>query len=192
MSQKCPNNVPSFPTLHSIYAAYYADSGFVRFEALQHVRLVFLHAADLPRDTKVARLEEIASGVKVPVVSIHALGQYREEAKRQIASLMEIGRVIPTSTDLVVEVASFLRGEPEKPPIRKSDLDPKDDPELISLAAAADFYNIPKGTLSKRAQKSPGDLGYLRSVQHGRFRYFWKKDLEKIARSRPDRGLGKL
>jgi hypothetical protein len=61
---------------------------------------------------------------------------------------------------------------------------PEDDPRLIRLRAAADAYNISASSLSKAAAKSPGEPRYLRSVKHGRARYFYKEDLVKVARSR--------
>ena len=61
---------------------------------------------------------------------------------------------------------------------------PKTDPSLIYQCAAADLYNIPKSTLSKAADKSPGEFGYLWSGTEGSRRFYKKADLVKLSRSR--------
>ena len=61
---------------------------------------------------------------------------------------------------------------------------PETDPSLMYQANAEDFYNLPKSTLSKAAQKKPGELGYLWSETEGRRRFYRKSDLEKLSRSR--------
>ena len=61
---------------------------------------------------------------------------------------------------------------------------PKTDPTLIYQAAAADFYNIPKSTLSKASNKKPGEIGYLWSGRDGKRVFYRKSDCEKLARSR--------
>lgn len=61
---------------------------------------------------------------------------------------------------------------------------PKTDPKLIYQAAAAEFYNIPKSTLSKAANKRPGEVGYLWSGRNGKRVFYRKSDCEKLARSR--------
>jgi hypothetical protein len=61
---------------------------------------------------------------------------------------------------------------------------PKNDSALIYQADAEDFYNIPKSMLSKASKKTPGEPGYLWSDTEGRRRFYRKKDLEKISRSR--------
>jgi hypothetical protein len=61
---------------------------------------------------------------------------------------------------------------------------PETDPQLIYQADAADFYNIPKSTLSKAAKKKEGEAGYLWSGRKGKRVFYRKKDLEKLARSR--------
>jgi hypothetical protein len=61
---------------------------------------------------------------------------------------------------------------------------PEEDTGLIRLRAAADFYNIPASYLSKAAAKRPSEPGFLRSLQCGRARYFYREDLVKVARSR--------
>ncbi len=61
---------------------------------------------------------------------------------------------------------------------------PKTDSNLIYQSDAAEFYNIPKSTLSKDGRKTPGEPGYLWSGIDGRRRFYRKADLEKISRSR--------
>ena len=71
-----------------------------------------------------------------------------------------------TMVEIVAKVSSELLGEPSK--IRQETEpgagnpggalvgSPKDNPKLIYLADAAEFYNIAKSNLSKAARKSPG------------------------------------
>jgi hypothetical protein len=61
---------------------------------------------------------------------------------------------------------------------------PKTDTTLIYQADGAEFYNIPKSTLSKAAGKKPGEPGYLWSDTDGERRWYRKSDLQKISRSR--------
>jgi len=61
---------------------------------------------------------------------------------------------------------------------------PKTDTTLIYLSEAAEFYNIPKSTLSKAAAKSPGEQGYLWSGRKGRRVFLRKNDCQKLAQSR--------
>jgi hypothetical protein len=76
----------------------------------------------------------------------------------------------------------------EQPDIASGDAgpaaSPENDPRLIRLRAAADFYGISASCLSKAAAKPLGEPGFLRSVQWGRARYFYKEDLVKVAHSR--------
>ncbi len=60
---------------------------------------------------------------------------------------------------------------------------PETDPKLIYQADAAEFYNIPKSTLSKAAKKKMGEAGYLWSGRKGKRVFYRKKDIEKLARS---------
>jgi hypothetical protein len=61
---------------------------------------------------------------------------------------------------------------------------PETDQKLIYQADAAEFYNIPKSTLSKAAKKKPSEPGYLWSDAKGKRRWYRKSDLDKISRSR--------
>jgi len=61
---------------------------------------------------------------------------------------------------------------------------PETDSTLIYQADAATFYNIPKSILSKAANKKSGEPGYLWSNTKGSRRFYRKKDIEKISRSR--------
>jgi len=61
---------------------------------------------------------------------------------------------------------------------------PETNPNLIYQSDAAEFYNIPKSTLCKAAQKSPGTPGYLWSDTKGSRRFYRKSDLQNLARSR--------
>jgi len=61
---------------------------------------------------------------------------------------------------------------------------PETDTTLIYLSQAAEFYNIPKSTISKAAAKSPGEQGYLWSGRKGRRVFLRKNDCQKLAQSR--------
>jgi hypothetical protein len=61
---------------------------------------------------------------------------------------------------------------------------PENDPRLIRLRAAAEFYGVSASYLSKAAAKSPGQPGYLWSVKWRGARYFRKGDLLNVTRSR--------
>lgn len=61
---------------------------------------------------------------------------------------------------------------------------PDTDPNLIYQADAAEFYNIPKATLSKAANKKAGEAGYLWSGRRGKRVFYRKADIEKLSRSR--------
>jgi len=61
---------------------------------------------------------------------------------------------------------------------------PDNDPNLVYQCDAAEFYNIPKSTLSNAAKKAPGTPGYLWSDKRGRRRFYRKKDMERLSRSR--------
>ena len=61
---------------------------------------------------------------------------------------------------------------------------PETDKSLIWQADAAEFYNIPKSTLSKAAHRSPAEPGYLWSGARGRRRFYRKADVGRLSRSR--------
>jgi len=61
---------------------------------------------------------------------------------------------------------------------------PKTNAQLIYQSDAAEFYNIPKGTLSKAAKKQPAEFGYLWSGQAGKRVFYQKADCLKLSRSR--------
>ncbi len=61
---------------------------------------------------------------------------------------------------------------------------PETDSKLIYQADGAEFYNIPKSTLSKAANKKMGEAGYLWSGRKKRRVFYRKKDLERLTRSR--------
>jgi hypothetical protein len=61
---------------------------------------------------------------------------------------------------------------------------PGSDASLIYQSDAAEFYNIPKSTLSKSGKKQPGEPGYLWSGKKGSRVFYRKSDLVKLARSR--------
>ncbi len=65
---------------------------------------------------------------------------------------------------------------------------PKTNPQLIYQSDGAEFYNIPKSTLSKAANKEPGEPGYLWSGHTGRRVFYRRADLQKISRSRQKLG----
>ena len=78
--------------------------------------------------------------------------------------------------DLRARLSGGGNGEPTRTP--------DNDPNLIYQSDAAEFYNIPKSTLANAAKKSPGTPGYLWSGTKGRRRFYRKKDMECLSRSR--------
>ena len=75
-------------------------------------------------------------------------------------------------------------GELERWHALLSETMPDTDRNLIYQADGAEFYDIPKSTLSKAARKKPSEPGYLWSDAKGRRRWYRKADLERLARSR--------
>ncbi len=61
---------------------------------------------------------------------------------------------------------------------------PETDTKLIYQSDAAEFYNIPKSTLSKAANKKSGEQGYLWSGHKGRRVFLRKCDCQKLSQSR--------
>jgi hypothetical protein len=85
----------------------------------------------------------------------------------------------------VQKALGALKPPGEKPAVTHSpDPTPKTDPTLIYQADAAEFYNIPKSTLSKASKKSPGEPGFLWSGGNGKRKWYRKSDLERLSRSR--------
>jgi hypothetical protein len=61
-------------------------------------------------------------------------------------------------------------------------LRPQDDPAMIRLAEAAQFYDIPKSSLSKAARVPSGANGHLRCKRVGRSVYFWREDIIRLSK----------
>jgi len=61
---------------------------------------------------------------------------------------------------------------------------PETDTKFIYQTDAATFYNIPKSTLSKAANKKPGEPGYLWSSHKGKRVFLRKSDCQRLAQSR--------
>jgi hypothetical protein len=59
------------------------------------------------------------------------------------------------------------------------ELRPQDDPAMIGLTQAAEFYDLSKSSLSKAAKAPNGEYGHLRCKRVGRRVYFWKEDIIK-------------
>lgn len=108
-----------------------------------------------------------------------------EETRRRVADAIELGVAHVEPIPLMEAVVAHLKGVYSEasggPPLTS---DPESDPNMIGLAQASFEYNIPRSLLSKGAAKSHGASGFLRSVKKGHKRYFWKKDLIPLARSR--------
>ena len=62
------------------------------------------------------------------------------------------------------------------------ELRPQDDPAMIGLAEAAEFYGLSKSLLSKTAKAPFGAYGHLRCKRVGRRVYFWREDIINLSK----------
>ena len=62
------------------------------------------------------------------------------------------------------------------------DPQPQDDPAMIGLAQAAEFYDLSKSSLSKAAKAPNGEYGHLRCKRVRRRVYFWREDIIKLSK----------
>ena len=118
-------------------------------------------------------------------------GILERRAKRQLQAIAEVrgdsvpGEAAPTPpASSAAASASDGQGASaqEGKGVVKSDL--SQDPAYVNLSEGSEAYNIPKSTLCRLAGKLPGKLGYLYSVEQDSRRYFRKKDLANLGRSR--------